>query len=171
MSSALIKTTSGLPADRHNFCHFLIADPQMDATAAYLKVKPGVKTNTASRNSTRWLAEPKVKAYLAELMNAREKRLEMDEDWVMTRLRDIHDRCVQAEPVYDPSRPKFDDEGNPADPLYYKFDSSGALKSLELIGKHLRMFSDKTDTAQMTVSMDINLDSKKVIEGTYRKTG
>lgn len=160
-----------LSPDRYNFCRYLVADPQMNATKAYLKVSPGVKQKTATDVSGRWLREPEVQTYLEELLLARQKRLEIDEDWVVNSLRNIHDKCIQATPVWNGVR--YDAAGEEVEPSYYKFDATGAIKSLELMGKHMRMFSDKVDASNISVSVDINFgnDEKPAIEGSFKRVG
>ncbi len=59
-------------------------------------------------------------------------------EYVLEGLKDVKERCMQAEPV-------LDREGLPTGE--YRFDSSGANKSLELLGKFLKMFTDKLETS------------------------
>ncbi len=165
-----IHTSSGLPPAKHNFCHFLVSDPEMNGVAAYSKVNPKAKKTSANTGAGRYLQDPLVREYIAYLLEERQKRLEIDEDWVINRLRDIHDRCMQAEPVYSQFAVP-DEDGNMPEPKYYKFDAQGALKALELLGKHMRMFSDKVDSAALSVSMNLNLGGEKpAIEGRYERT-
>ena len=171
MNNFAIPTSSGLPAAQHSFCHFLVADPQMDAGAAYLKLNPEIGSKSASNGSGRYMKIPEIRTYIGLLLERRQKRMEMDEDWVMRQLREIYDRCMEAEPVYSTTG-MFDDDGNLKEPIYYKFDANGATKSIELIGKHMRMFSDKVDIAQMNIVVNMNLGhDKPVIEGEFKRVG
>jgi len=167
----VVATKSGLPPAQHNFCHFLVADPKMDATAAYWKLNPEIKKASAGIQAGRLLDKAEVRAYIFTLMEAREKRLEMDQDWVIARLRDIHDRCMEAEPVWKWERNEGDPDGEKeAVPVYAKFDASGATRALELIGRHMKMFSDKVDSAAMNVVMNIDLgNDKPAIEGEFKR--
>jgi phage terminase small subunit len=176
----VVPTKSGLPAREHSFCHFLVADPSMDATAAMLKVKPELKHKAAYQAAGRILEKEEARVYIGSLLEERQKRLEMDEDWVVGRLRDVHDRCMQNEPVFGAGSQLMDAEGEPTGeviPIYYKFDAAGAIKSLELIGKHMKMFSDKTASGSTTVSISINLgadtdgNEKPAIEGEFTRVG
>jgi phage terminase small subunit len=172
-------TSSGLAASEHNFCHYLVADPQMNETEAYLKVNPNVKRKSACDCARRFLAKEEVRAYVAHLLEERSKRMEMDEDWVIGRLRDICDRCMQAVPVYgrELSTEEEEDNDRVPEPIYYKFDANGATKALELIGKHMKMFSDKTDSGGTSVMVNINLgydvngNAKPIIEGEFKRVG
>ena len=175
MAEIAVLTKSGLPPIKHNFCHYLVADPQMDGTEAYLKVNPDVKRKSASMQASRYLEDPEIRVYIGQLLEERQKRLEMDEDWVMSSLRDIHDRCMQAEPVYNHQSVVRDEDGEDTGeriPIYAKFDANGALKALELIGKHLKMFSDKVDAGNMNVALNLNLGGDQpAIEGKFTRDG
>lgn len=176
----VIPTKSGLAPPEHNFCHFLVADPQMNETEAYLKVCPDILRSSAGVQAGRYLAKDEVRTYIGKLLEERQKRMEMDEDWVVGRLRDIHDRCMQAEPVFGSTIPKEDPETGELiepEPLYFKFDAAGATKALELIGKHMKMFSEKTDAGTTFVQVNINLgrdedgNAKPIIEGEFKRVG
>jgi phage terminase small subunit len=64
--------------------------------------------------------------------------------WVLSSLKNVAKRCMQAEPV-------LDSKGRPTGE--YTFQASGANRSLELIGKELGMFVDKTDSTHRFESM------------------
>jgi phage terminase small subunit len=59
--------------------------------------------------------------------------------WVMKRLMQVADRCMAAEPVlmFNRQTGEYEETGE------YKFDSAGANRSLELIGKELGMFQTR----------------------------
>ena len=63
----------------------------------------------------------------------------VNKGWVIDRLKKVVERCMQAEPVMKMVDGELQETGE------YKFDSSGANKALELIGKELGMFSTKID--------------------------
>lgn len=171
MNSIAIPTRSGLPAAQHSFCHYIVADPQMDAASAYLKVNPEIGNKSAANGSYRYMKMPEIRTYIGVLLERREKRMEMDEDWVIRSLREIYDRCMESEPVYGKNG-VLNDDGEIAEPIYYKFDANGATKSLELIGKHMKMFSDKVDVANMNVTVMMQLGGNKpVIEGEFKRVG
>jgi phage terminase small subunit len=63
--------------------------------------------------------------------------------WVLTSLKDVAKRCMQAEPV-------LDSKGTPTGE--YTFQASGANRALELLGKEYGLFVDKTDSVHRFVS-------------------
>lgn len=62
---------------------------------------------------------------------------DVDVVWVLANLKEVAHRCMQAKPVMVRVDGKMKESGE------YKFDSAGATRALELIGKHLAMFVDK----------------------------
>ena len=84
------------------------------------------------------LKDVEIHARIEELKKTRADRLNLDAYWVLKRLMDISDRSMQAEPVME-----FDYDAQELVPTgEYEFDSSGANRSTELIGKHLGMFKE-----------------------------
>lgn len=106
----------------------------LNATKA--AIQAGYSQKTADRAGSKLLRDPLVAAEIQAAMKDREERTQITQDWVLKRLKDISDRCVQAEPVLNA-------EGEPIG--VYKFDSAGANKATELIGKHLGMFRERLE--------------------------
>jgi phage terminase small subunit len=83
---------------------------------------------------------PHIKARLTELVvtttNMATSKLALDKTWVIERLMQVTERCMQAEPV-------LDNKGKPTGE--YKFDAAGANRSLELLGKEIGMFASKAE--------------------------
>jgi phage terminase small subunit len=64
--------------------------------------------------------------------------------WVLTSLKAVAKRCMQAEPV-------LDSKGTPTGE--YTFQASGANRALELLGKEYGMFVDRTDSVHRFASI------------------
>ena len=92
------------------------------ATAAGYSEKTGY--SIAGEN----LKKPEIQAYIKHLTENRNKRVHVDVDYVVGKLKTVADICS-----------KENDLGN--------IDSTGANKSLELLGKHLGMYIDKTESS------------------------
>lgn len=108
------------------------------AVEAYRKAGGTAKTNSTRRYCAyELLTNPNVSRALEGLREVRANRVQVRTDYVILRLVECVERCMQAEPV-------LDDEGNPTGE--YKFDSAGATKALGLLAKHLGMF--EKDNAQ-----------------------
>lgn len=124
-----------LNAKQEMFCKEYLID--LNATQA--AIRAGYSEKTARSQGQRLLTNVDVLARVKELKDKRAEELELDAYWVLKRLKDISDRAMQAEPVmeYDHVEGKMVETGE------YQFDSTGANKATELIGKHIGMFDPK----------------------------
>jgi phage terminase small subunit len=107
------------------FCKEYIID--LNGTQA--AIRAGYSEKTARAIATENLAKPNIQDRITELRAEREERLKIDADWVLRQAVKVHERCMQAEPVIIGGEPTGE----------YKFDSSGANKALELVGKHVNV--------------------------------
>lgn len=122
------------------FCEeYLIS---LNGTKAY-KLAYGTKNEkTASVNAARLLANAKISAHILKLKQDRSKRTEITADYVLTGLKEVAERCLQRVPVmkWDYEAKAMvqvtDDEGRDV----WEFDSSGANRAFELLGKHVGLF-------------------------------
>ena len=128
------------------FCREYIID--FNATQAASRA--GYSAKTAQEQSSRLLSNVIIQDRLAELMQERINNTKIDAEWVLKSAKRVYDRCMQDTPV-------LDREGNPVlcetdtgeVAATYKFDSSGANKALEIIGKHVdvQAFLTKQETS------------------------
>lgn len=128
-----------------------VANYIVDLNATQAAVKSGYSVKTANEQASRLLANVNIQQAVQEQMKAREQRTLVTADYVINNLKTVAERCMQGEPVVDR-------EGEPIGE--WKFDSSGANKSLELLGKHLKLFTDKTeisgkDGEELTINVNI----------------
>lgn len=114
----------------------------LNATQAYIRAGYKVSENVAKTNASRLLSNANIRARIDELINKRSEKLELDAQWVLTKLKDVAERCLtEVEPILE-----FDhDSRSMQETGEYRFDSQGANRALELIGKHLKMFTDKVE--------------------------
>lgn len=119
------------------FCNEYLID--LNATQA--AIRAGYPEGSAGSIGSENLQKPDIQAYLEVRRREIQTRLELNQDWVLMRLKQVSDRSMQAEPVlkWDYDEKKFVETGE------YQFDSAGANKATELIGKHLGMFVNKVD--------------------------
>lgn len=126
----------------------------IDLNATRAAIRAGYSENTAGEIGYENLKKPQIKEALQGAMDDRAKKLELSQEWVLQRLKNISDRCVQAEPVmvYDREAKEMVETGE------YRFDSAGANKATELIGKHLGMFKEEQNNVQQVVHNQVNHD-------------
>lgn len=127
----------------------------LNQTQAYHRAYPDSSYNTAMANSSKIMKKPRVQSAIQREMDARAQRTLVTADSVIADIVSVKDRCMQAEPVLNRKGEHVTTSGpDGAESLAYTFDSSGALKALELLGKHLVLFTDKTK-----IEGDINVHS------------
>ena len=122
---------SKLTAKQQAFCEEYLVD--LNATQA--AIRAGYSENTASEMGYENLSKPQIAEVIAVLQAKRSAKTELNAQWVLDRLQRVHDRCMQEEAVMSSDGPTGE----------FKFEHSGANKSLELIGKHLAMFTEKKE--------------------------
>ena len=123
--------TRKLGAKQQAFCEEYLVD--LNATQA--AIRAGYSEKTAKEMGYENLTKPHIAELITNLKAKRSAKTELNAQWVLDRLKIVHDRCMQEEAVET-------SEGLTGE---YKFEHSGANRSLELIGKHLAMFTEKKE--------------------------
>jgi phage terminase small subunit len=110
--------------------------PHAAYKAAGYKAK---SVSVASAAASRLLSNVIVKQRLAELQTKAEEKAVINKAWVLRRLVENVDRAMTAEPVRDK-------EGNPSGTFTY--NGSVANRALELLGKEIGMFVDRSEVGK-----------------------
>jgi phage terminase small subunit len=123
---------SELTDKQKRFCEEYLID--LNATQA--AIRAGYSEKTAKEIGCENLTKPNIQDFIQSAQKELSNKLKLDSEWVIRRFKEISDRCMQAEPVmiYDQVKGGMVESGE------YEFDSSGANKSTEMIGKHLGFF-------------------------------
>lgn len=119
----------------------------VDLNATQAAIRAGYSAKTANVIGPENLVKPRIAEELQKRMKAREQRTEITQDYVLKTIKDTIERCAQSVPVRDKDGEETGE---------YKFDATAVLKGAELLGKHLKMFTDKTELsgAMMVVVKD-----------------
>lgn len=143
-----------LTPKQEQFCQEYIID--LNATQA--ATRAGYSERTANEQGSRLLANVKVYARIQELMDARSERTEISADYVLTTIVETIERCKKAVPVmeFDHEKKEMVETGE------YKYEHNGVLKGCELLGKHLKLFTDKTELSGKDGG-DIQITIKKIV--------
>lgn len=148
--------TTSLSDKQKRFCEEYIID--LNATQAYLRAGYKSKNeNVANAAAARLLANVKVSAYVKELQAARSARTEISADYVLQGLKEVAERSLQRAPVMEwdyEAKAKVqarDDDGNGI----WEFDSNGANRAFELLGKHLGIFEKDNKQQSTKITFEI----------------
>lgn len=118
-----------LKPKHERFCQEYIIDYHGTNAA----IRAGYEEKNARKQASRLLTNADILARIREIQQEQVKRLAVSQDYVITQLIDTYNCCRQPKPVmeYDYVKKEWVESG------VYQFDSKGALKALELLGKHL----------------------------------
>lgn len=143
----------GLPAKMTPRQARFVDEYLVDLNATQAAIRAGYSASSADVNGSRMLGNAKVARAIAEKTEKRSQATSLTAEYVVNSLMEVAERCLQRRPVmvFDPVERSMvqatDDEGN----HIWQFDSQGANRSLELLGKHLGMYTDKIRTSDETL--------------------
>lgn len=127
---------------REAFCREFVVD--FDATKAALRI--GHEEHGAAAAGKRYLSVPEVQREISLLTSMKSDRLKVTEDYTLHVLIDTVERCRQARPVLDKQGKRvFAETPDGEIACAYQFNANAVLKGVELLGKHLKMFTDKIE--------------------------
>ena len=146
------------------FCEEYLVD--LNATQA--AIRSGYSQDSAGAIGWENLKKPYIQEEISALRAKLSAATGLSQEWVLNRFKLISDRCVQAVPVmkFDPIEKAMVQE-TAVDPEtgeevgVYTFDSSGANKATEMIGKHLGFF-EKDNEQQKQQPQTIIIGGKEV---------
>lgn len=122
-------------AKQKHFCKEYI----LDHSGTRAAIAAGYAPESAAQSASRLLTMDKIKNRIAELQQRASKLADLDQQWILEKFKDIHDRCMQAEPVLTKDGTLTGE---------YKFDSSGANKALDSISKHFGFYEKDNKQSQ-----------------------
>lgn len=145
----------GLTDKQERFCQEYLID--LNGTQA--AIRAGYSENTAKEIASENLTKPNIQERIKVLQEQIALRLEISQDWVLKRFKDISDRCMTAQPVmiYDHESGGLVESGE------YRFDSNGANKATESIAKHLGFFEKDNKKEVINFNADLTKDDIKNI--------
>ena len=126
------------------FCEEYLVD--LNATQA--AIRAGYSERSARQIASDMLTKHDIQDYIAERQAALTEKTLITTEWVVKRLKEISDRCMQSEPVMIRTENGMIESGE------YKFDSSGANKATELLGRHIGIF--EKDNKQKAAPADMS---------------
>lgn len=118
----------------------------VDLNATQAAIRAGYSEDTAYSIGSENLSKPEIATAIQVAMDQRAQRTKITSDYVLSTVYAVVERCKQATPVLDRlGRPVLvETESGDLAPAYV-FDAKSALKGAEMLGKHLKLFADRTE--------------------------
>ena len=131
------------------FCHEYIVD--LNATQA--AIRAGYSAKTADVIGCENLVKPNIQQYIQKLMDKRSEKVNINANDILKSIIEVRERCMEKKPVMykvdgeyvQESVAVMNEDGKVTEHDVWKFDPSNALKANELLGKHLKLFTDKVE--------------------------
>ena len=108
----------------------------LDRNATKAAISAGYSEKTAKQQGSRLLTNVDVAAAISVSAQKIAEKLDISAEYVLGTIKQTIERCSQGVEV-------FDREGHPTGE--WKEDSFAVLKGCELLGKHLKLFTDKVE--------------------------
>lgn len=109
----------------------------IDLNATQAAIRAGYSPKTAQEQSSRLLSNAIIRDAVAKAQGKRTERTELTQDWVLGRLVENVERAMTARPVLDSEGESIGE---------FRYEGNVANRALELLGKHLEMFVDRSET-------------------------
>jgi len=130
-----------------------VAEYLIDLNATQAAIRAGYSRHTAKSQGQRLLTNVAIAAAVGTKTQKQIEKLDISADYVLRGLKEVGERCMTRVPVMVRDGrhlvQKTDENGEGV----WEFDSAGANRALELLGKHLALFTDKLAlTAKVSLS-------------------
>ena len=112
-----------LSIKQQSFCQEFLK--HFNGTKSYQLIYSVVKENVAAASASRLLRNVKIQAFLTVLTAKQAEKAEITVEWVIQELKQLYTRCQSS--------------------LTSKGAIAGATKQLELLGKHIGMWIDRSE--------------------------
>ena len=132
LAEMILMNATKLTPKQQRFVEEYLIDLNSTKSAA----RAGYSEKTARQIGSENLSKPAIQEAIARAKRDRSEATKIDAEYVLQGAVELFERCMQhVRPAKNPKtgKPLFDDDGN----ALYVFNSGGAARALELVGKHV----------------------------------
>lgn len=133
-----------------------IEEYMIDLNATQASIRSGYSKKTAEIIGFENLRKPNIATEITKRKAKLSVKTEITTEYVVTSLQKVADRCMQVKPILNKDgSPKKVKDGTGKIMAGHVFDSSGANRSLELLGKHTGAWEkDNLQKSEITVKIE-----------------
>lgn len=166
--------TRDLSPQQQRFCREYVVDLNGKQAA----IRAGYAEKSAAEEAARQLANVRVQDYINELERQKAGRLEVTADYVINLIKETVEKSREGKVVTDmfgnPITVTRKLEGDKTEKLYclWKADHKNLLKGAELLGKHLKILTDRVEHSGLDgapIVMDLTPETKKMVKDTIKE--
>lgn len=139
-------TSNSKPAIKYQYRLFL-DEYFKEKNATKAAIAAGYSPKTARQQGARLLTKSVIRDEIKRISEKVTEKTEISAEWVLASFKAVAERCMQAVPVMEKVDGEWVETGE------FKFDSTGANKALEMLGKNLQLFSDKPKESDETYAV------------------
>jgi phage terminase small subunit len=140
-----------------------VEEYMIDFNATQAAIRAGYSEKTARKIGQENLTKPDIQEEIQKRKNKLTEKSEINAQWVLDNFVELSQRCMQKVPVME----KVDGELIPTGE--WKFDSTGANKALENVGKMIGVYIEKTENRNYNENVDLSkLTDEQLIERTKK---
>ena len=148
----------------------------IDLSATKAAARAGYSEKTARQIGSENLSKPAIQEAIAEAKRERSESTKIDAEYVLRRLHQIVERCLQeVKPALHPKtrRQLKDEESN----TLYTFNATGANQALALLGKHVSVAAFNKDRVEISGQISLverlqrgrdRAAKRRVIDGEFK---
>ena len=133
-----------------------VSEYLVDLNATQAAIRAGFSERTAGSMAQKLVAKSHIQEAIKAAQSQREKRTLVTVDYVVSSLREVAERCLQKSPVTNAKGKQIQDEQGRD---VWKFDSAGANRALELLGKHVNAFGERKEETpeDMPIAIEVRV--------------
>lgn len=117
----------------------------IDLNATQAAIRAGYSKKTAGQQGERLLRNVEIAKSTQSAMDRRAEKVNISAEYVLSGIKEVAERCLERSPVMEgrgeDRTQLIDEDGRHV----WSFDATGANKAFELLGKHLKLFTDKVE--------------------------
>ncbi len=131
----------------------------VDLNATQAAIRAGYSEKSAAIIGHENLRKPNISRAITKAFTERAQKVDVSAEYVLSTIISTIERCKQSEPVLDRKGEQVVIDTPTGLALAYQFEANAVLKGAELLGKHLKLFTDKTEVKHEG-GVDVNIAPK-----------